>query len=41
LKEKVNAKELFKQFLMTVVETGMPYVFFRDTANRFNPNNHC
>jgi ribonucleoside-diphosphate reductase alpha chain len=19
----------------------MPYVFFRDTANKYNPNNHC
>jgi len=23
-----------------VVETGMPYVFFRDTANKYNPNKH-
>lgn len=41
LKEKVNAKELFKKFLKTVVETGMPYVFFRDTVNRLNPNKHA
>ena len=40
LKEVVNAKELFKQFLKTVVETGMPYVFFRDTSNKLNPNKH-
>jgi len=40
LKEAVKAKELFKQFLKTVVETGMPYVFFRDTANKYNPNKH-
>ncbi len=41
LKEVVNAKDLFKQFLRTVVETGMPYVFFRDTANKYNPNKHA
>ena len=41
LKEVVNAKELFKQFLRTVVETGMPYVFFRDTSNKYNPNKHA
>ena len=40
LKEKINAKELFKQFLRTVVETWMPYVFFRDRANEYNPNKH-
>lgn len=40
LKEKVNAKELFKKFLKTTVETGMPYVFFRDTVNKLNPNKH-
>ncbi|MBW7954445.1 ribonucleoside-diphosphate reductase subunit alpha [Candidatus Gracilibacteria bacterium] len=41
LKEVVNAKELFKKFLKTVVETGMPYVFFRDTVNNLNPNKHA
>ena len=41
LKEVVNAKDLFKQFLKTVVETGMPYVFFRDTSNKYNPNKHA
>jgi len=41
MKKKVKAKELFKKFLKTVVETGMPYVFFRDTVNRLNPNKHA
>lgn len=41
LKTVVAAKELFKCFLKTVVETGMPYVFFRDTVNRLNPNSHA
>ncbi|XKT75140.1 MAG: ribonucleoside-diphosphate reductase subunit alpha [Patescibacteria group bacterium UBA2103] len=41
LKKTVNAKELFKKHLKTVVETGMPYIFFRDTVNRLNPNQHA
>lgn len=41
MKEKVDAKDLMKTFLKTVVETGMPYVFFRDTVNEVNPNKHA
>jgi len=41
LKKQVDAKELFKTFLKSVVETGMPYVFFRDTVNSLNPNKHA
>ncbi len=41
LKKTVKAKDLFKQFLKTTVETGMPYVFYRDTVNRLNPNKHA
>lgn len=41
LKVEVKAKDLFKKFLKTTVETGMPYVFFRDTVNRLNPNKHA
>jgi len=41
MRKSVSAKELFKKFLKTVVETGMPYVFFRDTVNRANPNRHA
>ena len=40
LKQTISAKDLFKTFLKAVVETGMPYVFFRDTVNKLNPNNH-
>lgn len=40
MRENVGAKELFKKYLKTVVETGMPYAFFRDTANKLNPNKH-
>lgn len=41
MKKSVDTKELFKKFLKTTVETGMPYVFFRDTVNRLNPNKHA
>jgi ribonucleoside-diphosphate reductase alpha chain len=41
MRKTVPAKELFKKFLKVVVETGMPYVFFRDTVNRMNPNKHA
>lgn len=37
-KKIVPAKDLFKEFLKVVVETGMPYVFFKDTVNNANPN---
>ncbi|MCF7847107.1 MAG: ribonucleoside-diphosphate reductase subunit alpha [Candidatus Gracilibacteria bacterium] len=40
MKETVKAKDLMKLFLKTAVETGMPYVFFRDTVYRTNPNKH-
>ena len=41
LKETVKAKDLMKQILKTAVETGMPYIFYRDTVNRLNPNKHA
>ncbi len=41
MKKTINTKELFKKFLKATVETGMPYVFFRDTVNRLNPNKHA
>ena len=41
LKDTVKAKDLFKEFMKTAVETGMPYIFFRDTVNRVNPNKHA
>ncbi len=41
LKHTIKAKDLFKKFLKTTVETGMPYVFYRDTVNRLNPNKHA
>ncbi len=41
LKEIVKAKDLMKEALKTAVETGMPYLFFRDTVNEVNPNKHA
>ncbi len=40
LVRKVNAKKLFKSIMKTQIETGMPYLFFKDTVNRMNPNQH-
>ncbi|MBF0512172.1 MAG: ribonucleoside-diphosphate reductase subunit alpha, partial [Candidatus Omnitrophica bacterium] len=40
-KTVIPAKDLMKTFLKTAVETGMPYVFFRDTVNAANPNKHA
>ena len=36
----VSAKELFKKMMKSQIETGMPYLAFKDTLNRFNPNKH-
>ncbi|XLQ20682.1 MAG: ribonucleoside-diphosphate reductase subunit alpha [Candidatus Moraniibacteriota bacterium] len=41
MKKTVSAKDLFKKFMKIAVETGMPYVFFRDTINAVNPNKHA
>lgn len=41
LKKEISAKDLFKKFLKTAVETGMPYVFYRDTVNKHNANRHA
>jgi ribonucleoside-diphosphate reductase alpha chain len=40
LYKKVNARELFKDVMRSQVETGMPYLAFKDTINRANPNKH-
>ncbi|VXD23372.1 Ribonucleoside-diphosphate reductase subunit alpha [Planktothrix serta PCC 8927] len=40
LYRKVNARELFKLIMRSQVETGMPYLWFKDTSNRANPNQH-
>lgn len=40
LYKQVNARELFKNIMRSHVETGMPYLAFKDTINRANPNKH-
>ena len=40
LYKRVNARELFKTIMRTQLETGMPYLSFKDTINRANPNKH-
>lgn len=39
-KESVNAKDLWKKILLSYFETGNPFLCFKDTANRANPNSH-
>ncbi len=36
----VNAKDLFKHIMKTQIETGLPYIIFKDQINRMNPNKH-
>ena len=40
LYKQVDARELFKHVMRSQVETGMPYLAFKDTINRANPNKH-
>lgn len=40
LYNRINAREFFKTIMRTQVETGMPYLAFKDTINRANPNSH-
>ncbi|RUR74900.1 ribonucleoside-diphosphate reductase [Chlorogloeopsis fritschii PCC 6912] len=37
---EVRAKELLKQIMKVRLETGLPYILFKDEVNRRNPNNH-
>ncbi len=38
--EKISAKGLWKKILTSYFETGNPFLTFKDTANRANPNSH-
>ena len=40
LKKVIKARELFKEIMKVQIETGMPYIFFKDRANLMNHNNH-
>ncbi|MFC7063621.1 ribonucleoside-diphosphate reductase subunit alpha [Halobacillus seohaensis] len=39
-KEKVPAIEIMKRIMVGQLETGTPYMFYRDEVNRMNPNSH-
>ncbi len=34
------AREMMKKIMRSQIETGMPYLAFKDTLNRYNPNQH-
>lgn len=40
IKRTIKARELFKGIMKTQLETGMPYIFFKDRANYMNHNQH-
>ncbi len=40
LKERMRAKDLWKKILTSYFETGNPFLCFKDSANRANPNDH-
>ncbi|MFB4164369.1 ribonucleoside-diphosphate reductase subunit alpha [Alteribacillus sp. JSM 102045] len=39
-KERVPAIEIMKRIMKSQLQTGTPYMFYRDTVNRNNPNKH-
>lgn len=39
-KDEIPAIDIMKRILTSSFETGTPFVFFRDTVNRANPNKH-
>ncbi|WP_100331090.1 ribonucleoside-diphosphate reductase subunit alpha [Bacillus xiapuensis] len=40
-KKSVPAIEIMKAIMISQLETGTPYMFYRDTVNRANPNKHA
>lgn len=40
LRKVLKARELFKEIMKVQIETGMPYIFFKDIANSMNHNSH-
>ena len=40
VKHTMKAKDLWKKILTSYAETGSPFLCFKDTANRANPNSH-
>lgn len=39
-KTKLPAIDIMKRIMLSAFETGTPFLFFRDTVNRLNPNKH-
>ncbi|WP_251862521.1 ribonucleoside-diphosphate reductase subunit alpha [Clostridium sp. Marseille-Q2269] len=39
-RETVPALDIMKRLMKSAVETGTPFIFFRDTVNKANPNKH-
>ena len=39
-KKEIPAIEVFKAVMISQLETGTPYMFYRDTVNRLNANRH-
>ncbi|MEA3315430.1 MAG: LAGLIDADG family homing endonuclease [Campylobacterota bacterium] len=39
-KKQIKAKELWKKVLTSYFESGSPFLCFKDTANKTNPNSH-
>jgi len=37
----IKALDVMKKVMKSAVETGTPFIFFRDTVNRANPNKHA
>ncbi|WP_228728385.1 ribonucleoside-diphosphate reductase subunit alpha [Brevibacillus composti] len=40
IKTEIPAIEIMKRIMASAFETGTPFLFFRDTVNRANPNKH-
>lgn len=40
-KKKVEAIDIMKRIMRSQLESGTPFMFFRDTVNRMNPNKHA
>lgn len=39
-RETIKALDIMKKVMKSAVETGTPFIFFRDTVNSANPNKH-
>lgn len=40
-RKAVKAIDIFKRIMVSQLETGNPFMFYRDEVNRKNPNKHC